>query len=494
MEKQSYKNVSNVDQKIIDDNVRITVPNDASPNDSAENDSVQRTTPTINLPYLTQIESKVEEKEDTLEERELKRKNVTVLGLSGLQNIGNTCYMNAVIQCISSMKYFTACMINENIYEREFYSHLFSNVTQNLADDKRKKQKLEDDAEVTISGHERNTKCVCSVTGQLQKLLKTMWNGNNIVVPKTFKYTLGIKNEIYRGFSQNDSQETLNFILDSIHEECKTSAEIDGQHVDPKIKTFMGIHNNLLKAINKNKNPEEQIIQRAELDKYTMDNYWEFINYGAIKYWAKHIKLNYSLVTELLNGLFCSTVTCKQCGTKNPSFELYNMIPVEIPQDGESTLENCLKHFVSDENLNTENDNQFHCEKCDCKTNAVKSMSIWNVSPIVIIQLKRFKQDGMRLTKSKFKVTFPINKLSFDDILNEHNSSRGNDYELTGIVQHMGTLNSGHYRAYTKNSINNKWYIFDDSSVAHIPESEIEGEMITDNAYLLFYQKIIKNN
>ena len=39
-------------------------------------------------------------------------------------------------------------------------------------------------------------------------------------------------------------------------------------------------------------------------------------------------------------------------------------------------------------------------------------------------------------------------------------------YDLFGVVNHFGSLNGGHYTATCKNSIDNNWYYFNDSSVS----------------------------
>ena len=57
-------------------------------------------------------------------------------------------------------------------------------------------------------------------------------------------------------------------------------------------------------------------------------------------------------------------------------------------------------------------------------------------------------------------------------------------YNLYGICNHEGSLNSGHYYAYCRNS-NNKWYIYDDNSVREIEQSSI----ISNTAYCLFYKR-----
>ena len=58
-------------------------------------------------------------------------------------------------------------------------------------------------------------------------------------------------------------------------------------------------------------------------------------------------------------------------------------------------------------------------------------------------------------------------------------------YDLYGVINHYGSLINGHYTAYCKNFIENRWYEFNDSKV-----TSIKGEMVINgNAYILFYRK-----
>ena len=49
---------------------------------------------------------------------------------------------------------------------------------------------------------------------------------------------------------------------------------------------------------------------------------------------------------------------------------------------------------------------------------------------------------------------------------------------------HIGTLDRGHYIAFTKRY--NKWYLFDDEEVEIVKESDV----LNQEAYLLFYKKV----
>jgi ubiquitin C-terminal hydrolase len=56
-------------------------------------------------------------------------------------------------------------------------------------------------------------------------------------------------------------------------------------------------------------------------------------------------------------------------------------------------------------------------------------------------------------------------------------------YDLTGFVNHMGTLGNGHYTANVRNPFTRKWHVYDDHHVTEIQETS----MTKEHAYLLFY-------
>merc|ERR1719481_1112239 len=59
-------------------------------------------------------------------------------------------------------------------------------------------------------------------------------------------------------------------------------------------------------------------------------------------------------------------------------------------------------------------------------------------------------------------------------------------YELYSVCNHHGSdLQGGHYTALCKNPTDGQWYSFDDMNTKHIAEAEV----VTKDAYILFYQK-----
>lgn len=62
-------------------------------------------------------------------------------------------------------------------------------------------------------------------------------------------------------------------------------------------------------------------------------------------------------------------------------------------------------------------------------------------------------------------------------------------YDCFGISNHFGSVGFGHYTAFGKNPLDNKWYNFDDSSVSPVGSGKVNnGNLITTSAYNLFFR------
>ena len=109
-------------------------------------------------------------------------------GLTGLKNLGNTCFMNSALQCLSSCEELTKYFLL-----KKYKEELNKNNTNG-------------------SG------------GQIAKayynLINDLWNGTDLYInPWNFKQIFGSFVKQFAGFSQQDSDEMLTFMLDSLHED-----------------------------------------------------------------------------------------------------------------------------------------------------------------------------------------------------------------------------------------------------------------------------------
>ena len=120
--------------------------------------------------------------------------------------------------------------------------------------------------------------------------------------------------------------------------------------------------------------------------------------------------------------------------------------------------------------------------------------------PVLRIYLRRFERDyalnrNIKInSKFGYPETIDLTKYMSSDL--ERNKS--NIYELHGVLVHSGTITSGHYYAFLRPSIEDKWYKFDDSNVSEVQKEEaIENNFggidprtqkeKTYNAYMLVY-------
>jgi len=422
----------------------------------------------------------------TFDSVEIERKKYYVRGLSGLKNQGNTCYMNSVLQCLSSIDIFRAYLIGGKYNDRLCY-----NILIKLGDDKRKKESIPENINVKIPKTLLDNKLQNTIVNRLAELLKVMWQQNATVNPKSFKKVAGENCALFSGYSQNDSQELLNLILDRIHEETKSdNIKILFPNISDNIKDYLQVKSQCITQTNdENVPPVEKQKFLDYLNEYTKTHLNESIVSEAYLYWKKYIKAAHSIITDLFTGLYYSKITCNKCNTITSSFEPFTMMSIETKEDGETTLEESLDSFVKEELLT--GDNQYYCHECKEKVNATKKMHIWSPPNILIIHLKRFKNDKHFTTKTSSKVVFPIENLDLKKYTSDLYLVDKTQYNLSAISEHRGSCNYGHYVAYSRNNINNEWYEFNDDDVFRVPYEDLAKEIITKNAYILFYVRKI---
>eukprot|EP00931_Biecheleriopsis_adriatica_P059602 TRINITY_DN35688_c0_g1_i2.p1 TRINITY_DN35688_c0_g1~~TRINITY_DN35688_c0_g1_i2.p1 ORF type:complete len:2117 (+),score=462.65 TRINITY_DN35688_c0_g1_i2:173-6523(+) len=109
-------------------------------------------------------------------------------GATGLQNLGNTCFMNATIQC----------MVNTPLVREYFLS------SQYLRD-----------------VNERGTSCCKGRLAQeFGQVMSEVWAGKSMVLsPRNLKRTIDQFAPQFAGYEQHDAQELLDFVLEGLHED-----------------------------------------------------------------------------------------------------------------------------------------------------------------------------------------------------------------------------------------------------------------------------------
>ncbi|XP_028563909.2 ubiquitin carboxyl-terminal hydrolase 2 isoform X1 [Podarcis muralis] len=111
----------------------------------------------------------------------------TVQGLTGLRNLGNTCFMNSILQCLSNTKDLRDyCLQNQ-------YVHDLNN----------------------------KSRMQMALMAEFAKLIQALWTSspNESVSPSEFKTQIQRYAPRFVGYNQQDAQEFLRFLLDGLHSE-----------------------------------------------------------------------------------------------------------------------------------------------------------------------------------------------------------------------------------------------------------------------------------
>ncbi|KAM3964393.1 ubiquitin specific protease 15/31 [Aphomia sociella] len=177
------------------------------------------------------------------------------------------------------------------------------------------------------------------------------------------------------------------------------------------------------------------------------------------------------------------------------------------------TLHACLAHYTRAEKLAQED--AWRCPQCQRYMPVVKTLGLWSLPDILVIHLKRFRQQAKCRTSTKLTtmVEFPLNDFDMTPHLVRRNatatespghsrsprrrhsktptnSPQENMYDLYAICYHHGDdLETGHYTAACKNPYDGHWYKFDDSKVTPVDDENAYSELVDNTAYMLFYKR-----
>ncbi|KAJ3435296.1 ubiquitin carboxyl-terminal hydrolase [Anaeramoeba flamelloides] len=146
-------------------------------------------------------------------------------------------------------------------------------------------------------------------------------------------------------------------------------------------------------------------------------------------------------------------------------------------------LINCFKLFFKKNLLKGED--KVKCSKCKTKAQHLH-YSYFNTFPkILIIHLLRFDN---HLKKNNISCTFPLKNLDIgftSRYKSDRTKSSKHKYNLIGVIQHFGSILSGHYKSITLDKKTKKFFSFNDSIVKEVTNTK----EIYNGAYLLFYER-----
>jgi ubiquitin C-terminal hydrolase len=402
----------------------------------------------------------------------------------GLDNVGATCYMNATLQCFYHVKALSEHLINnDKINRRLKLTFCYKDLVEELVGCKNRR---------TFNIDRNNY----TSNDQIKDSIK----------PTKFKDLISEMNPLFKGVKANDSKDLILFLLETMNAELtqmnnhtdKMEPFYGDNKEDMEPEKFKKFHNSIISdifygfqkgiikcdqcgdesvtysIINLLVFPLEKIY--TELNKgannnnynmnMNMNNYgqnnmnrFNNFNYG-FNYSNQYNNFRNGMINNL-NALNPSTIQPRQRG----------MIKKEKPK---LTFDECFTDLNKAEILTGQN--AIYCNKCKGMRNAKMFNEIIKAPNVLIIILNRGKGNTFECD-----VDFP-SSLDLSKYIKEPSSIK--QYELMGVISHLGRSSmEGHFIAYCRH-FDFSWYLFNDSIVKQIGGvSDFKGI-----PYILFYQ------
>ncbi|KAK5795923.1 hypothetical protein VI817_005208 [Penicillium citrinum] len=196
-------------------------------------------------------------------------------------------------------------------------------------------------------------------------------------------------------------------------------------------------------------------------------------------------------------GELRSSVMCHKCGKTTHTYDPMADLSLDVQLQNKkrklgrstassttATLTGCLDSYTAIEDLHA--DAAYHCEKCgNTPQRASKRLQIRKLPAILCMQLKRYEHTSSSSEKMDGHIDFPItlNMLPYTVKKDKERVDTSKYiYELSTVIVHQGTMDTGHYYAYTRLG-GDKWVLMDDNKVTVASVADV----LRQNAYLLFY-------
>ena len=347
----------------------------------------------------------------------------------GLPNLGATCYLNSILQCIVNIPAIKSLAFKDKVKDKDD-----DIVCKNF------------DSWVLAHYSKESTR-----TEHGQALLNFI--RSFIQYYETF------------GSGMQDQHEYLMLLFKIIHDSRNT-------------KCLFTIQGKVTNAF--------QELQARALDNLRQDGMW--ISTDSLRDPAGHLESKrgyYSVIFDSFTGQFHLKTQCTNpdCNYISHVFEIFRSWEIDISDS--KNLNECISKAVAP--IKLEESEVYECDKCKIKTRCLRQMQLWRLPKVLIITLKRFQsryENGLCvISKSNEHISIPY-ELDLKECMSfTENAGGKTSYELKSIAHHIGSDKGGHCFSFVK-SCDDRWFCIDDENIKTINADQPMGG---STPYLLFY-------
>ncbi|KAL3824534.1 hypothetical protein ACJIZ3_020563 [Penstemon smallii] len=380
-------------------------------------------------------------------------------GLRGLSNLGNTCFMNSVLQALlhtpPMRNYFLSDKHNRFYCERE-----------NRTIVTRKSESSNKNKNVQL--------CLAC---DLDAIFSAVFSGDRMPYsPAKFLYSWWQHASNLASYEQQDAHEFFISMLDGIHEKMQKDKRKPHSQGSGGCCIAHRIFSGILRS--------DVMCTSCGFTSTTYDPCVDI----SLDLEPNHV------------GSAKSTSTKSNCSINNKADSSNSGSNSSV-----STLTGCLDRFTRPERLGS--DQKFFCQQCQVRQESLKQMSIRKLPLVSCFHIKRFEHSPIRKMSRKIDsyLQFPFSLdmapylsssilrgrygnriLPYDGDEQEGSNEFSSEFELFAVITHSGKLDAGHYVTYLR--LSNQWYKCDDAWITQVNENVVR----TAQGYMMFYvQKML---
>ncbi|XP_043719835.1 ubiquitin C-terminal hydrolase 22-like [Telopea speciosissima] len=376
-------------------------------------------------------------------------------GLRGLNNLGNTCFMNSVLQALLHTpplrNYFLSDRHNRYLCQQ---NNKMGNVKKKNA-----------------AGHDNNKNLRLCLACDVDAMFSAVFSADRKPYsPANFLYSWWQYAANLASYEQQDAHEFFISMLDGIHEKVEKGQRKPQSQGSGDCCIAHRVFSGILRS--------DVTCTACGFTSTTYDPC-----------------VDISLDLEPNQGGSAKMASSKSHYGSNGETDSY----------GISTLIGCLDRFTRPERLGS--DQKFFCQQCQVRQESLKQMSIRKLPLVSCFHIKRFEHSTIKnmsrkvdrylqfpfsldmapyLSSSILRSRFGNRIFAFDDDEPDTSNDLSSEFELFAVVTHTGRLDAGHYVTYLR--LSNQWYKCDDAWITQVSENIVRAAQ----GYMMFYvQKIL---